>query len=161
MDDSQRLMLNQMIKTNNVEDQTELIRTLKHSNILRTDVINMMIIKAKHGGDPEQLKLECISECPFIYKYYTDIFNKIKNNEIDIEMFNNFLNVLEKIETGLLDQHEGSFLIGKLLKEIYIDSALKKSEMLDKKYSGETDRETDIRKSSFPDLTWRKFKRMK
>ena len=161
MDDSQRLMLGQMIKANNVEDQTDLIRNLKHSIVLRNDVINMMFVKAKHRGDPERLKMECISECPFIYKYYTDIFNKIKNDEIDIEMFNNFLDVLEKIETGQLDQHEGSFLIGKLLKELYIDSALKKSEMLDKKYSEETSRETEIRLSSFPDLTWSKFKKMK
>jgi len=161
MDESQRLLLNQMIKTNNVEDQTELIRKLKHSTILRNDVINMMVIKAKHRNDPEQLKMECISECQFIYKYYTDIFNKIKNDEIDIEMFNNFLNVLEKIENGELDQHEGSFLIGKLLKELYIDSALKKSEMLDKKYSEEPSRETEIRVSSFPELTWSKFKKNK
>ena len=30
MDDKQRLQLSNMIKANNTEDQTELIRTLKH-----------------------------------------------------------------------------------------------------------------------------------
>ena len=37
-----------------------------------------------------------------------------------------------KIEDNEIDQHEGAFIVGKLLKEIYIDSALKKSEKLDK-----------------------------
>ena len=36
MNDKQRLQLQNMIKTNNVEDQTELIRNLKHSHILRS-----------------------------------------------------------------------------------------------------------------------------
>ena len=37
----------------------------------------------------------------------------------------------KKIEDGELDQHEGSFMVGSILKELYIDSALKKSEKLD------------------------------
>ena len=35
MDDNARLQLQNMIKANNVEDQTDLIRDLKHSHILR------------------------------------------------------------------------------------------------------------------------------
>ena len=45
-----------------------------------------------------------------------------------------FIDTLSQIENGEIDQHEGSFQIGKLLKNIYIDSALKKSEKLDKIY---------------------------
>ena len=41
MDDKQRLQLSNMIKANNIEDQTELIRNLKHSQILRTDINNV------------------------------------------------------------------------------------------------------------------------
>ena len=33
---------------------------------------------------------------------------------------------------GELDQHEGAYMVGKLLKEMYVDSALKKSDKLDK-----------------------------
>ena len=43
MDEKQRLQLQNMIKTNNVEDQTQLIRDLKHSHILQTE-INVNII---------------------------------------------------------------------------------------------------------------------
>ena len=46
-------------------------------------------------------------------------------------IFNKFLDVLKRIEDGELDQHEGSFMVGTLLKELYIDSAIKKSEKLD------------------------------
>ncbi len=45
MDDKQRLQLQNMIKANNTEDQTEFIRNIKHSQIIRTDVNNMIMIK--------------------------------------------------------------------------------------------------------------------
>ena len=32
---------------------------------------------------------------------------------------------------GLMDQHEGSFKIGKVLKEMYIDTALRKEKKMD------------------------------
>ena len=38
MNDNQRLQLQEMIKANNVEDQTEIIRQLKHSSILRENI---------------------------------------------------------------------------------------------------------------------------
>ena len=40
---------------------------------------------------------------------------------------------MKKIEDGELDQHEGSYLIGTYLKEMYIDSALKTQDKLDSK----------------------------
>ena len=38
MDEKQRLQLQNMIKTNNVEDQTQLIRDLKHSHIMKSEI---------------------------------------------------------------------------------------------------------------------------
>ena len=43
MDDKQRLQLSNMIKANNVEDQTGLIRNLKHSQVLRNEINNINI----------------------------------------------------------------------------------------------------------------------
>ena len=40
------------------------------------------------------------------------------------------MDILKQIEDGKLDQHEGSFLVGSILKELYVDSALKKAEKL-------------------------------
>jgi hypothetical protein len=130
MDNKQRLQLQNMIKANNIEDQTEFIRDLKHSQIIRNDVNNMIMIKAKFRGDENKIHEECVHECNFLFTYYTDIYNKVKKNEIDIGILNKFLDVLKKIEDGELDQHEGSFLVGSILKELYVDSALKKAEKL-------------------------------
>ena len=130
MDDKQRLQLQNMIKANNVEDQTDFIRNLKHSQIIRNEVNNMIMIKAKFRGDDAKIHEECVSECNFLFTYYTDIYNKVRKDEIDIGILNKFLDVLKRIEDGELDQHEGSFLVGSIIKELYVDSALKKAEKL-------------------------------
>ena len=130
MDDKQRLQLQNMIKANNVEDQTDFIRSIKHSQVIRNDVNNMIMIKTKYNGDDAKIHEECINECSFLFTYYTDIYNKIRKDEIDIGILNKFLDVLKRIEDGELDQHEGSFLVGSILKELYIDSALKKADKL-------------------------------
>ena len=70
-----------------------------------------------------------------VHHNYTDIYNKVKNDEIDLPLLNQFLNVLQRIESGEMDQHEASYLIGTILKEIYIDSALKKADKLDKQHA--------------------------
>jgi hypothetical protein len=74
----------------------------------------------------------CVNRCSFLFNNYTDIFNKVKKDEIDLEILGRLLGVLKMIEDGKAGQHEASVEVGKLLKQIYIDSALKKSEKLDK-----------------------------
>jgi hypothetical protein len=156
MDEKQRLQLNSMIKTNNVEDQTELIRKLKHSAILKNEVNNMILIKGKYCEDKEKIAEECINECGFLYTFYTDIFNKIKKDEIDINIFYKFLDVLKNIEDGKVDQHEASFLVGTLLKELYIDSALKKAEKLDKEMEPENNMKQPKRLEI--NISWKEYK---
>jgi hypothetical protein len=157
MNDNQRLQLANMIKVNNVDDQTDLIRNLKHSQILRNDVNNMILIKARYRGDDNKINEECINECGFLYTYYTDIFNKVKKNEIDIGILNKFLDVLRQIENGELDQHEGSFLVGTLLKELYVDSAIKKAEKLD---DVQNKSKTPIKEVK-NNISWKQFKHLK
>ena len=154
MNDSQRLQLSNMIKTNNVEDQTELIRTLKHSHIMRDEINTMIILKAKYRDDPERIHLECMNDCNFLFTYYTDIYNKIRKDEIDLGMLMKFIDVLKEIEDGLLDQHEASFKVGTILKEMYIDSALKKAEKLDKA----NDAAAPEVKKEVNKVSWKQFK---
>ena len=156
MDDKQRLQLQNMIKTNNVEDQTDLIRDLKHSQVLRNEINNMIMIKAKYRGDDEKIAQECMNESNFLFTYYTDIFNKVKKDEIDINMLYKFLDILKKIEEGQLDQHEGSFQVGTILKDIYVDSALKKAEKLDA--ANETEK-VETKKANV-NISWKQFKKM-
>jgi hypothetical protein len=156
MDEKQRLHLQKMISANNVVDQTESIRKLKHSNILRNDLNTMVLIKAKYRDDPEKIHLECMHECNFLFTYYTDIYNKVRKDEIDITILYQFLDVLKKIEDGELDQHEGSFQVGTLLKKLYVDSALKKAEKLDEE--NKTAKEEMIKPSV--QINWRQFKKI-
>ena len=130
MDDNQRLQLQNMIKANNVEDQTGFIRDLKHSQLIRNDVNALIMIKANYRGNDDKIHEEGVNKCNFLFTYYTDIYNKIRKDEIDIGILNKFLDVLKRIEDGELDQHEGSFLVGSILKKLYVDSALKKADKL-------------------------------
>ena len=154
MDESARLHLQNMIKTNNVTDQTELIRQLKHSEVLRENVQRLVMLKNKHKNNPDQLNIDAMTECYFLFNYYTDIYNKIKKDEIDLGILFQFFDVLEKIEKNELDQHEGSFEVGTLLKKIYIDSALKKAEKLNI-----DDTQPEMNKGI--DVTWKQFKNSK
>ena len=154
MDENQRLQLQNMIKANNTEDQTDFIRTLKHSQLIRADVNNMIMIKAKYRGDNDKIHEECINECNFLFTYYTDIYNRIRKDELDIGILNKFLDVLKRIENGEMDQHEGSFLVGTILKELYIDSALKKKEKLE---SVEEEVKTEPKKPEV-NISYKQFK---
>jgi hypothetical protein len=60
---------------------------------------------------------------------------------------------LKNIETGKTDQHEASFKIGKLLKEMYIDSALKQAEKHDR-----NEKKKPPRKEK--KISWDQFKKM-
>ena len=136
MNQEDKLLLQELISANNVEDQTQSIRNLKHSELIRADIENLLEIM-KGTNDPNEIHIEAMMRCNFIFTYYTDIYNKVRKSEIDLSIFYRFLNVLEKIEKGEVDQHEGSFEVGTLLKELYVDSALKKAEKLDDQYKEE------------------------
>ena len=158
MDDNARLQLHKMIKANNVEDQTELIRELKHSHLLQNDINALILLKAKYRNQPELINEKAINECNFLFKYYTDIYNKIRKDEIDLTILNKFLNVLQRIENGDLDQHEGSFLVGTLLKEIYVDSALRKADKLNEEHEKNNPKEELV--GPAVDISWKQYKTM-
>lgn len=159
MDDSQRLHLQKMISANNVEDSTDMIRKLKHSVVLRENVNKLIDLKElyKDEDDEDVLHIEAMTECNFLFTYYTDIYNKIRKDEIDLKILFDALDVLRDIENGKLDQHEGAFEFGNILKKIYVDSALRKSEKLNTK-TGESEKEF---KGPQVNISWEEFKRMK
>lgn len=134
MDVNDKLNLQKMIKTNNVEDNTDNIKKKKHSQLIKNDLQHLLYIKKKYANlaisNYEEFDNICIKNCSFLFNNYTDIFNRIKKDELNLEIFNKFLETLKKIEDNIIDQHTGSYEIGVLLKKIYIDSALKKSEKI-------------------------------
>lgn len=152
MNTEERLKLQEMIKANNVVDQTEKIRQLKHSSKIKKDVDKIQKLKSKI--QVKKLKKACMENCPFLFANYTDIFNKLILDEINVGMLTKFIDILEKIENGDVDQHEASFEVGKILREIYIDSAVRKGNKLENSDEPVSKRESKT-------LSWRDYKLMK
>ena len=146
-----------MITANNVEDNTNLIRQLKHSHVLRENVNNLIMLKAKYMNDPDSLHLEGMTECNFLFTYYTDLYNKIRKDEIDLKILFKAFDVLRDIEDGKIDQHDGAYTFGTLLKQVYVDSALKKAEKLNL----ESEKTEPEYKGPQVNITWSQFKKMK
>lgn len=160
MDQENRLNLQKMINANNVEDMTDKIRETKHSQLIKNDLKTLLFLKKKHSKLQKENQNEfeniCIKECQFMFNNYTDIFNKVRKDEINLNLLQQFLDILKEIEDGNLDQHTASFKVGTILKEIYIDSALKKSEKLDNQF-GSSD---TIEKVKEKNINWSQWKKM-
>ena len=137
IDDETRLNFDKMLKESGASDNTSKIRDLKHSDKIRDQVSIMMDIKKKYSRLGKNAKDRMIeSKCMWLWKNYMNIYNKLKKDELNLDILNNFLVVLKQVENGDLDQHEASVKIGKILKELYLDSAVKikeKQEAKDKR----------------------------
>lgn len=156
--DSERLNLKRLINDSECEDNTEHIRKVKHSVLIRDDVRKLDTLKNTENAlkttDFEKFKEMCSTEAPFLYNNYTDIFNKMVNDELDLTIMTKMLVILKLIEDAKVDQHEGSAMIGKVLKELYVDSATKRMDNLDAKY--EADKPVPIEGKK---LSWKEFKK--
>lgn len=156
----EKLELKKMITSNeDFEDMTETIRKLKHSKILRPDIASLVAClddyKQKNLSNEEikeALEFEKLNSFYFLYTYYTDIYNKIVANEIDLVLLNKLVDTLEKIENEEFDMNEGSYIVGKILKEMYVDSAIKRGEKLDKQYEKKYNQHNNI--------NWKEFKKL-
>ena len=135
LNSQQKLDLASMIKANDTTDCTQEIREKKQSVSIKTDVEHLVFLKTKYErlrkSNPNEFDAICVKQCAFLFNNYTELYNKIKNDNLDIKILERFLKILKKIEDGELDQHEGSYLVGKHLKEMYVDSALKTKAKLD------------------------------
>ena len=122
MNSEQEKVLNRLIEENDVQDNTEKIKTLKDSSKIRNDVAIIQNIKRKiKTRDFKILDKEAKQKCSFLYMNYPNIYNKLLKSKIDIKIMYAFLDELEKIENGSQNQHEASYKIGMLLKSLYID----------------------------------------
>ena len=142
------------------EDNTAGIREMKHSSAIREDIRKMEELKrTKRGGMTEQAFSElCESECIFLFYKYTDIYKRLLRDEIDLRIMGKALDVLKKIEDGLIDQQEGSVIVGKLFHEIYVDSALRRSDNLDKAAAASEETSGTNPKNEGKIITWKEFR---
>lgn len=159
MNAKEALDLKRLVNESQCEDNTENIRKLKHSVLIRNDIRKLEELKQKNDflktNAAEQFRELCINECPFLFSNYTDIFNKTIKDELDLKIMTKLLIVLKLIEDGQVDQHEGSVMVGKFLKELYIDSAIKRADNIDKEFEGQK-----IAPINGKTISWREYKKI-
>ena len=157
LSDKDKKDLKRLVDNSDCQDNTTAIRDQKHSDQIRRDIKCIEIMKNVHKeirvSDPDRFKEMCIEKCTFLHMYYTNIFNKTIQDEIDLNIMNRFLLVLKMIEEGKVDQHEGSVIVGKLLKDLYVDSAIRRADNLDKKHEAEKVVPVEGKK-----ISWKEYK---
>jgi hypothetical protein len=157
MNKKESLDLKRLINETQCENNTENIRKLKHSVLINNDIRNLENLKKTNvslrKSNPDEFNEVCQRECNFLFNHYTDIFNKIIKDEIDLRIMTKLLICLKLIEDGNVDQHEGSVMVGKILKELYIDSAIKRGENLDKERESER-----VEPNTGKKMSWKDFK---
>ena len=157
MDDKERVKLDQMLKDNDVENMTGKIRELRHSSQILENVKSMIEIKKKYArlakSNPKQFESIVIKRCNFLFNKYTNIYNRLYKDQLNLEILMKLINVLKNIEEGDVDQHEGSVVVGKILKEMYIDSALKQEAQ-----RNQSDKSKPVKpKGPTHKITWQQF----
>lgn len=151
MNDEARLKLKNMVNEYKPEETTDKIRKLKHSGKIKSDVMQMLKIKKNNSRlKMETVKKMCENQCSFLRENYTNIFNKLFKGDLDLMLLDRFISILKDIEDEKLDQHEASAQVGTILKEIYIDSALRE----DKK----REKSSKKKEKKIKNVSWKDFK---
>ena len=133
------------------------IRKLKHSSKIKEQVSIMMDIRKKYKRLSKKAVNKMIeSKCNWLFINYTNIYNKLKKDELDINILGRFIVMVKEIEDGDIDQHEASVKIGKILKELYIDSAMKHEKNIEDK---DNKKKKKYKKPEIK-ITWNDYKKM-
>ena len=127
MRDDERLKLDELLRKDDVAQTTNQIRQLRHSGQIKTCIDNIVKLKKTHNRmSKDMFEKMAIGQANFLFSNYTQIFNKLINDEINIKILYEFVAILKNIEEGKLNQHEGSYMVGKKLKELYVDCVVEK-----------------------------------
>jgi hypothetical protein len=156
---SENLPLKALLDQSNYVNHTETIRRLKHSKLIRDDIRKLDNFKKKNAllweSNPQQFLESCVEECPFLYNNYMDLFHKMIKDELDLTIMTRLLIVLKLIEDEAVDQYDGSTMVGKVLKELYIDSAVRCGDNLDKIYEADK-----VKLIEGQEISWKQYKKM-
>lgn len=147
--------LKNLVKDYKYESTTDKIRELKHSIKIRQDISKIIQLKKKYERMTNENRKKIIEgQCDFLFNNYTNIFNKIYNDNIDLNLFHEFLVILKGIEDGKLDQHEASVKVGTILKEIYLDSAIRETNRK------EARKKNKIKQKKGKKISWDDYKKL-
>jgi len=145
LSENDRFQLKKMLDASPVDDHTAKIRENQHSAEIRR-CIQLILDKKALGMTKAEVEAAVAVECSFLFFHYFEIYNMVMK-DVDITILHRLLDVLSQIEKGECDQHEGSYLVGKLLKEIYIDGIVRNT------------RDTKPQRPAPKSIGWAEFKK--
>ena len=151
---SDRQQLNKMMKSSDYVDNTVMIREQKHSFLIEKDIEKILEIQEtapEKINDPNAALELCKKEAFFLYSHYSEIFHRLIKCEINMIIMKQFIHVLRMIENNEINQVEGSVMVGQILKEMYLDSAIRRGEKSEE-MNEPPERETG------KDISWKTFK---
>ena len=162
LSDKERLNLQEMVKSYGADDNTKKIRELKHSKIIKENVEVLMNLKKKYSrmvlNDKKSFEKVAMKHCNFLWSNYTNIFNRLLKDEINVNILYKFIQKLKDIEEGIVDQHEASVDVGKILKEMYVDSALRREKKFEEEEIKKGNKKKKMERKPVKNITWAKFK---
>ena len=108
MDNNEKLNLKRLIDQTQCENNTDNIRKLKHSVKIRDDIRRMENLKVHNSAlrqmKPDEFNELCEKEFRFLFNNYTDLFNRLIKDEIDLSIMTQLLTVLKMIEDEKINQ---------------------------------------------------------
>jgi len=164
MNTEEKLNLKKMLaQSQDYVDHTEDIRRLKHSGLLLDGMRDIEKLKRANKElrelNPDEFTEMCKLAAPVMYNLYTDLFHKLVKDELNLVIMVKLIRILELIEQGQLDQNEGSVMVGKILKELYVDSAVRLGEKIDKQREEENQTQTQRDERPEPkDISWSRWR---
>ena len=140
-------------------DNSEELKNKKHSVVIRENIKKMIDIKNNNKNlSLQELDAKCNSECFFLFKNYTQIYNLFLKKDLRVETFNKLLDNLEKIENGEISQHEASIKVGQLLKSLYIDNVIEEKNESEKQEQELLKNQKIEQLKKIKDISWKQFK---
>jgi hypothetical protein len=159
------LDLKKLLKESDAQDNTEYIRRVKHSVKIRDDIRVLDRLKKTESKlyEEDVARFTEVAQrvAPFLYENYTDLFKKMIKEELDLAIMSRLLAVLKLIEDGKTDQHEGSVMVGKILKELYVDSTLKKCKKMDEAQDAADAKDEPETKVEGKPISWTQWRTMR
>jgi len=154
----QGLNMKSLMESDDYVDNTAKIRELKHSELILEDIAKLCKMKQIYHHmrmtDEERFNAKCQNAVPLLFNSYTDIYHKVLKDELNMELMVKFVCILKQIEEGQLDQYDASVQVGTILREMYVDSAMRRAEKLD----AESEKPVFIEPVK---MSWAEFKALK
>jgi hypothetical protein len=159
MREDERIRLDDLLRKDDIAQTTNQIRELRHSSRIKIAVDNIVRLKKNHSRvSKDMFRNMAVKQAEFLYTNYTEIFNKIVNDELNIKILYEFITILNEIETGKINQHEGSYLVGKKLKELYVDGVVNKDNKCKEQDAIDDNEKLEKLKKPMKKISYKQFK---